>query len=117
QMRSPGSKFATSAIGNDLPLRETFISTRGPSRSNGAASAAMVRASPTANAAASSTAPIFPMVLAWEAENTSASLSGLGLSFFSELHRAFIIARQESTPRISVGRFSERAKEGQFLGA
>src|SRR5215468_9459156 len=111
-MRSPGWKFATCEIGSDLPFRETFISTRGPSRSKGATSAASVRDKLAPNAAASSaTNPIFLIALAWEARNTPASLSGQGLCFSSEIHRATIIALQENTPRISATKFSERANE------
>src|SRR5262245_31619224 len=84
-MRSPGWKFATSEIGSDLPLRETFISTRGPRRSNGATSAALAGGTPAPSVARSNAPiPIFLMVLAWEARNTPASLSGLGLGFCSE---------------------------------
>src|SRR5215470_16995724 len=103
-MRSPGWKLATCEIGSDLPLRETFISTRGPSKSKGATSAARAGQATARNAVSSSAPdPVFVVVLAWEAENTPASLSGLGVWFLRNFDRASIIARQENTPTISGG--------------
>src|SRR5215471_10118237 len=118
-MRSPGCRFATPEMGSALPLRETFISTRGPRRSNGATSAAVARGALVPRIQSSSALiPTLPAVLTGEAENTPASLSGLGLDFLWNFDRALIIARREDTPTVCVVEFARsRRPDLQFLGA
>src|SRR5215469_6033359 len=100
-------------MGSGLPLRETFISTRGPRRSNGATSAAVARGALAPRIQSSSAVvPTFPAVLAGEAENTPASLSGLGLDFLWNFDRALIIARQKDTPTVCVVKFAGSGRSG-----
>ncbi len=91
-MRSPAWKFAASAMGSDLPSRDTFISTRGPVKSNAAACALAAR-----GAAYNAKHPkiirirIFRTIeISGVVKNTTGSLSGLGRNLFSvfEMHCA-----------------------------
>src|SRR5262252_1057202 len=99
-------------MGSDLPLRETFISTRGPSRSKGATSAACVRRAPAPSAASIKTIATFLKVLAWEAENTPASLFRPGvLNFlFRRFHRAFDYSASRNYAKNFCCRFFENEK-------
>src|SRR2546430_4667854 len=105
-MRSPVWRFATSAMGSDLPSRDTFISTRGPVKSNAAACALAAW-----GAAYSAKQPKIIRIRTFRTivesklfKNTTGSLSGLGgnLFFVFEMHRVTqIIAGQQFAPRFS----------------
>src|SRR5579863_8029972 len=109
-MRSPGWKFATSAIGSDLPFRETFISTRGPVRSNAAASPHAILATLRhANATAQLATVNLEKYLRnlGRCKNTSTSLSGLGVGIrhFRKSTARMIIPRHKFQPTASLGDF------------
>src|ERR1041385_4945169 len=96
-------------MGSDLPFRDTFISTRGPVRSNAAASpramCGMLAHKNAANIRAQDVVRIRLGFLACR-KNTSAPYSGLGGGFFCRSSTApSIIARQKQGPTLLMKSF------------
>src|SRR3982074_1472371 len=108
-MRSPGCRLATSETGSGFPLRVTFISMRGPSRSNEVLSARTTNGVASSSAATQRwrnkfrTAELLAELLAKQAaklprfpESIFSTVPQVGKCFFARQSAAEIVATDAS---------------------